>query len=126
MIPPRDTANPTIGEKRYRRIIEIHDMLLTLRTYRDPAIAAPASSTMSAESTLAELAAVEATVIAAAIQARREGRPQPPGSLDPAMPAQLGPDLATASAWLEAVSAALPRVHTSPATLPSTATIKDG
>ncbi len=85
-------------------------MILTLRAYRDPALATDVTVTSAAaeESSLATAAAMEATVIASAIQARREGR-LATSSPDIAMPVQLGADLATESHWLEAVSAALTR-----------------
>lgn len=106
-IPPQGMANLTIGQKRYRRIIEIRDMILTLRAYRDPTVATDLATTSVAaeESSMAAAAVVEATVIASAIRGRREGR-LAAGSLDIVMPAQLGADLATESHWLEAVSAA--------------------
>lgn len=105
-IPPQNMASLTIGQKRYRRIIEIRDMILTLRAYRDPTLTTDlAPSTAAEESSLAAAAVVEATVIAAAIRGRREGR-LAARSADLAMPSQLGADLATESHWLEAVSAA--------------------
>lgn len=125
-IPPQDMASLTIGQKRYRRVIEIRDMILTLRAYRDPAIATDVAATSAAteESSLAAAAAVEATVIASAIRARREGRLATSGP-DIAMPAQLGADLATESHWLEAVSAALTRSVTAPAVRPHRAFTED-
>lgn len=106
-IPPPDMASLTIGQKRYRRVIEIRDMILTLRAYRDSALTtAPAAA---GESSLVASAATEATVIASAIRARREGRPTT-GGADIAMPPQLGTNLATESRWLEAVSTAFTTV----------------
>ncbi|MGH3777062.1 MAG: MAB_1171c family putative transporter [Pseudonocardiaceae bacterium] len=128
VIPPQDMASLTIGQKRYRRVIEIRDMILTLRAYRDPTIAADvvATAAPTEESSLATAAAMEATVIASAIRARREGR-LATGSPDIAMPAQLGTDLATESHWLEAVSAALTRSAPAPPVRPhSTSTENAG
>ncbi|MGH3869292.1 MAG: MAB_1171c family putative transporter [Pseudonocardiaceae bacterium] len=115
-IPPQDMASLTIGQKRYRRIIEIRDMILTLRAYRDTTLATDvaATSVAAGESSLAAAAAMEATVIARAIQARREGR-LAAGSPDIAMPPQLGANLATESHWLEAVSVVLTTVIATPA-----------
>lgn len=123
VIPPQDVAGLTIGEKRYRRIIEIRDLILTLRPYRDPAIAAAAGTT--ADLSLAERAVVEAIILADAIQANREGR-RPNASLDVAMPAQLGANLTTESRWLEAVSAALPAALAASAPRPATTSTKKG
>lgn len=125
-IPSPDMASLTIGQKRYRRVIEIRDMILTLRAYRDPAIATDVAATSAAaeESSLATAAAMEATVIASAIRARSEGR-LATGSPDIAMPAQLGADLATESQWLEAVSAALTRSVTAPTVRPQVAFTED-
>ncbi|MGH3719405.1 MAG: MAB_1171c family putative transporter [Pseudonocardiaceae bacterium] len=120
-IPPADMASLTIGQKRYRRVIEIRDMVLTLRAYRDPAIAAAAAG----EASLAAAAAVEAAVIASAIRARREGRPAA-GGPDIALPAQLGTDLTTESHWLEAVSAALQAAIAVPTGWPTVANAEDG
>jgi Family of unknown function (DUF6545) len=105
-IPPQDMANLTIGQRRYRRVIEIRDMILTLRAYRDPALGA----TVAAGGGDSSLAAAEAAVIASAIQARRAGRPTT-GGADTTVPSQLGTDLATESRWLEAVSAAFTTVR---------------
>ena len=104
-IPPQDMASLTIGQKRYRRVIEIRDMILTLRAYRDPALGA----TVAVADGESSLAAAEAAVIVGAIRARREGR-SAGGGADIAMPSQLGTDLATESRWLEAVSAAFTTV----------------
>lgn len=123
VIPPQDMASLTIGEKRYRRVIEIRDLILTLRPYRDSAAAA--ASTAAAESSLAEMAVVEATVIADAIRARRAGR-RPAGSPEIAMPPPLGADLATESHWLEAVSAALPKALATPVQRPAAMTTEEG
>lgn len=119
-IPAQDMTGLTIGQKRYRRIIEIRDMILILRPYRDPAIAA------SAVAEGVSPAAREAAVIASAIRARREGR-LPAGGPETVMPAPLGADLATESRWLEAVSAALPpRTPTSGARSPTAAASTQG
>jgi hypothetical protein len=99
-------VNLTIGQKRYRRVIEIRDMILTLRAYRDPALGA----TVAAGGGDSSLAAAEAAVIASAIQARRAGRPTT-GGAGTTVPSQLGTDLATESRWLEAVSAAFTTVR---------------
>ncbi|MBV9142516.1 MAG: hypothetical protein JO115_16665 [Pseudonocardiales bacterium] len=107
---PQDIASLTIGQKRYRRIIEIRDMILTLQAYRDPTLAT--TSVAAGESSLP---AAEATMIIYAIRAQREGR-LAAGSPDIAMPPQLGADLATESHWLEAVSAALTTVIATPST----------
>ncbi|MCA1708223.1 MAG: hypothetical protein LC808_35075, partial [Actinobacteria bacterium] len=125
-IPPQDMASLTIGQKRYRRVIEIRDMILTLRAYRDPALATDVTVTSAAaeESSLAAAAAMEATVIASSIRARREGR-LAAGSPDIAMPVQLGADLATESHWLEAVSAALTRSVTAPTARQQVASTED-
>jgi hypothetical protein len=113
-IPPQDMTSLTIGQKRYRRIIEIRDMILTLRTYRDPALVTNAAILVAAgESSLAAAATAEATVIAHAIQARREGR-LPASGPNIAMPPQPGADLVKESHWLEAVSAALTTLVTTP------------
>lgn len=118
VIPPRDMASLIIGQKRYRRIIEIRDLILTLRPYCDPAVAAGLAA---AEPSPAEMAAV----IASAIRARREGR-RPTGDLSIAMPAEPGADLATESHWLEAVSAALSRARAIPTERPTATILKDG
>jgi hypothetical protein len=110
-IPSQNMVGLTIGQKRYRRIIEIRDMILILRPYRDPVLVTGAAA--AAKSSLAAAAAAEAIVIAAAIQARREGRLNA-GSPDIAMPAQLEADLATEAHWLEAVAAALTTSVTTP------------
>jgi hypothetical protein len=123
VIPPQDMASLTIGQKRYRRVIEIRDMILTLRAYRDPAVATDATLAAAGESSLAA-AAMEATVIASAIRGRHEGRLAADGP-DIAIPAQLGADLATESHWLEAVSAALTRSVTVPAGRPHIAATED-
>lgn len=125
-IPPQDMASLTIGQKRYRRVIEIRDMILTLRAYRDPAIATDVAATSAAteESSLAAAAAVEATVIASAIRARREGR-LATSDPDIAIPPQLGADLATESHWLEAVSAALVRSIAAPTARPRIASTEN-
>lgn len=107
-IPPQDMASLTIGQKRYRRVIEIRDMVLTLRAYRDPALTATAAAA-GGESSLAA-AATEARMIAYVIRARREGRPAA-GGADIAMPPEFGTDLATESRWLEAVSSAFTTVR---------------
>ncbi len=88
-------------------------MILTLRAYRDPTVATDlATTSVTAEkSSMAAASAAEATVIASAIRGRREGR-LAAGSVDLAMPAQLGADLATESHWLEAVSAAFAALAT--------------
>ncbi|MGB6161499.1 MAG: MAB_1171c family putative transporter [Pseudonocardiaceae bacterium] len=112
----------TIGQKRYRRIIEIQDMLLILRPYRGPTLATDVAAT-SGESSLAVAATAEAMVIDRAIRARREGR-LPAGGSD-AMPAQLGTGLAAESDWLEAVSAALTTVVTTPTVRMAIASPKD-
>lgn len=104
-------ASMTIGQKRYRRIIEIQDMLLILRPYRSPTLPTDVAAT-SGESSLAVAATAEAMVIDRAIRARREGR-LPAGGPN-AIPAQLGTGLAAESDWLEAVSAALTTVVTTP------------
>lgn len=102
----------TIGQKRYRRIIEIQDMIFILRPYRGLTLATdvPATWVVAGESSLA---AAEAMVIDRAIRARCEGR-LPSGGPDIAMPPQLGAGLAAESDWLEAVSAALTTVVTTP------------
>lgn len=125
-IPPPDMASLTIGQKRYRRIIEIRDMILTLRAYRDPTIATDVAITSAVieESLLVAAAATEATVIACAIRARREGRLTASGP-DITMPPQLGADLATESHWLEAVSAALTTSVTAPPGRPRIASTQD-
>jgi hypothetical protein len=104
-IPPRDmTTNLTIGQKRYRRIIEIRDMILTLHPYRDPVLATDAAAALAGAGESSPAAA--AGVVVSAILARREGR-LTAGSPGVAMAAQPGADLAAESHWLEAVSAAL-------------------
>jgi len=114
-----DTAILTIGQKRYRRIIEIRDMILILRAYRDPTLA-----TAMVAARESSRATAEATMIVHAIRARREGR-LAAGDPDIAIPPQLEADLATESHrfeaklakeshWLEEVSAALTTVVHSP------------
>lgn len=125
VIPPQDMASLTIGQKRYRRIIEIRDLILTLRAYRDPTIATVATNAALPGSSLAKMAAAEAAVLASAIRARRSGQ-RPSGSPDSVTPPQLGADLMTESRWLEAVSAALPRALAAPAQRPAAMTTKDG
>lgn len=106
------TAQPGATRRLHQAVIEIREAALALRPYRDPEIAVAASSAgRGAGLAGSELAvAVEAAVLAEAIQARQSGqatagKPESPGDLF-----ALRADLASEVAWLEKVSRAFRRV----------------
>jgi hypothetical protein len=92
----------------HQRIIQIRDAMLPLRPYWDAEVAsATANAGCAAGLTGDELAAaVEAAVLAAAMEARSAGSPALPSAGDVGRPDVLGPDLRSETAWLVKVSRA--------------------
>lgn len=92
----------------YRTVIDIRDMALALRPYRDPGVAAAAGI----EGCVAGLAgddlaaSVEATVLADAAHARKNGQPARHEVCPSAAPLWLRADMSTEAAWLVKVSRA--------------------
>ncbi|SEG94082.1 hypothetical protein SAMN04489712_1436 [Thermomonospora echinospora] len=101
------TEQQGVAEKLYRRVIEIRDAQLALSPYRDDAFAVQARrAAQNAGLTGQDLeAAVEGTVLAAALAAKRLGRRSSDAVLTD-MKDQVGPDLASEVAWLEKVTVA--------------------
>jgi hypothetical protein len=92
----------------HQAVVEIRDAVLALRPYLDPQL--PANARKAAQSAgLAgdELAAaVEASVLAAAVQARASGTPGPATDEIPQWQHVPGPDLHSEAAWLVRVARA--------------------
>jgi hypothetical protein len=107
LVPPsshRDWPLRDLGFRLYRRVIEIRDGRLALRPYFDHRVASAALRLgQAAGLSGAELdAAVEASVLAAALRAKHDGRTATTDRLD----APGGSDLSGEIAWLVSVATA--------------------
>lgn len=106
-----ETALPGATRRLYQAVIEIREAALALRSYREPEVAASANERCRAAGLAGRnlAAAVEATVLAGAVQAKQAGMPacEKPDNNDDPVAAQA--DLASEAAWLTQVSRALTR-----------------
>ncbi len=105
VLPPGPSADPRVGYRLYRRVIEIRDGQLALRPYTDPqAVARAESQARRAGVTGADLeATIEAALLATAISARESGLPRHDDP-DHLPPMRSGEHLADEVSWLIRVS----------------------
>ncbi|MEO3750806.1 MAB_1171c family putative transporter [Streptomyces sp. B6B3] len=108
--PVGNTSRKDVGLLLHRRVIEIYDAVLTLRPYRSKAvydIAHHALATSGAAATAHGQAKVEASVLRAAVRAKRSGCDPHPEVAPPAlgMPSGDG-DLRAETQWLLALAGA--------------------
>lgn len=98
-----------VGIRLYRRVIEIRDGALLLRDYHDPTLSTAAESAARHAGLSGERlrATVEATELAAAIEAKRRNRRASSTASPP--PAALEPDVRSEARWLAQVAAAFRR-----------------
>jgi hypothetical protein len=99
-------AGPRV--RLHRAVVEIREAVLALRPYVDPELAAAASTVVHPARPAGDeaAAAVEASVLAAAMRARASGTPALATGRVPGWQHVPGPDLHSEAAWLAAVAQA--------------------
>lgn len=105
-------AVPGSGFRLHRQIIEIRDAMLALRPYRDPRVASSAIAAFQATGIAGDdlTAAVEASVLAAALEAKIGERPPQRAGDDLSRLPTADHNLASEAAWLAKVSQAFAQV----------------
>jgi len=95
----------------HRAVVEIREAVLALRPYVDPELAAAARKVMHPAGLAGDeaVAAVEASVLAAALRARASGPPVLATGGVPGWQHMPGPDLPSEAAWLARVARAFDR-----------------
>jgi len=105
---PTSTVRQTARARLYQRVIAIRDAMIALKAYRDPGVAARAAAAADWSGLVGreKLAAIEAAVLASAIQCRQAGLPASRLPAHAELPSLSGDDLRGEVNWLAMVTRA--------------------